>query len=171
MTSILCKRRDCFWRDSDDGMCMRMYVEVSEDGCEDYDCIYNHPEYQEKFWIACPGEPKPMYRVEKMGKKIEYRGRVFYTTEQTSHEESFLVTDGITGAACGTFARVKKNFDKFLEVAEKYPDVMTYPAAAVVGGKLIPIDDAPEEEAEPVVRSSAEFTGLLDSLKQMYGGG
>ena len=169
MTNIYCSCRDCLWRDSDDGMCMRMEVEVSEDGCLDYSCILYHPEYQEKFWIACGDREKPTHRVEKTGKKIEYRGRVFYTTEQVNHRENFKVTDAITGADCGTFTRVKNNFDKFLAKAAEYPDVMSYPPAVLVDGRLIPIGE--EQEEQPTVVSSEEFTGILDSLKQMYGGG
>ena len=170
MTDILCKRRDCQWCDAADGACTRYSVEISEDGCEDYDTIFNLPEYQETFWIAVGGGDKPMYRVEKTGKEIEYQGRVFYTTEQVDERESFLVTDGITGALCGTFARVKAGFVKFLVKAAEYPDVMSYPEAQIIGGKCIPVVGAPEEEKPPVV-STAEFTGILDELRRMYGGG
>lgn len=170
MTNILCRRHDCVWCDPDEHVCLNTLIAVNEDGCEDYDTIFDLPEYREKFWIAVGGGDKPMYRVEKMGKKIEYQGRVFYTTEQVDERGSYLVTDGITGAGCGTFARVKKKWDAILAKAAEYPDVMTYPAAAVVGGKLIPIGEEPEQDEMPSVVSSAEFTGLLDSLKQMYGG-
>lgn len=131
--------------------------------------VLNMQDYQEKFYMAKGIKGKTVYRVEAQGKKIEYRGRVFYTVEQTDERESFIVTDAITGADCGTFAWVKERFDKFLAAVAKYPDVMSYPPAVIVDGKLIPIDEEQEEEEKPVV-SSAEFTGLLDSLKQMYGG-
>jgi hypothetical protein len=34
-----------------------------------------------------------------------------------------------------------------------------------------PVMDDEEQEEQPPVVSSEEFTGILDSLKQMYGGG
>lgn len=172
MTKIWCNRRDCVWCDPDEGICLETLVRMTEDGCQSYDTIFERPEYQEVFWIAVGGKGKAMFRVERMGKKIEYRGRVFYTIEQTDERESFIVTDGITGAEVGTFAHLKKRWDAFLAAASRYPDVMSYPQAEIVNGKVIPVvgADEPEEEEKPVV-SSAEFTGILDSLKKLYGGG
>lgn len=169
MTNILCRRHDCVWCDPDEGVCLNTLVEVSEDGCHGYDSIFEYPEYQETFYIAACVDGVPMYRVERMGKRIEYKGRVFYTTEKTDERESFLVTDGITGAGVGTFAHVKKKWDAFLAKAAEYPDVMSYPEAQIIGGKYIPVVGTPEEEAPPVV-STAEFTGILDELRRMYGG-
>lgn len=168
MTKILCRRHDCVWCDPDEHVCLNTLIAINENGCEDYDTIFERPEYQETFWIAV-GSKDAMFRVERMGKKIEYRGRVFYTTEQVNERESFIVTDGITGAEVGTFARVKKRWDAFLAAASRYPDVMSYPQAEIVDGKCIPVTDEPEEEKTLVV-SSAEFTGILDSLKKLYGG-
>lgn len=170
MTNILCRRHDCMFCDPEEHVCLNTMVEITEDGCEDYDTIFEYPEYQEKFWIVVCRDGEPVCRVEKMGKKIEYKGRVFYTVEQVNERESFIVTDGITGADCGTFAIVKKKWDAFLAKAAEYPDVMSYPPGDVVGDMVIPITDDPEEEETPVV-SSAEFTGILDSLKKLYGGG
>lgn len=169
MTKIWCNRRDCVWCDPDEGICLETLVRMTEDGCQSYDTIFERPEYQEVFWIAVRTKDA-MFRVERIGKKIEYRGRVFYTIEQTDERESFIVTDGITGAEVGTFGRVKKHWDAFLAAASRYPDVMSYPQAEIVDGKCIPVTDEPEEEEKPVV-SSAEFTGILDSLKKLYGGG
>lgn len=169
MTKICCSRRDCVWCDPDEGICLETLVRMTEDGCQSYDTIFERPEYQEVFWIAV-GSKGAMFRVERMGKRIEYRGRVFYTIEQTDERESFIVTDAITGAEVGTFAHVKKRWDAFLAAASWYPDVMSYPPAEIVDGKCIPVTDEPEEEEKPVV-SSAEFTGILDSLKKLYGGG
>jgi hypothetical protein len=170
MTKIWCNRRDCVWCDPDEGICLETLVRMTEDGCQSYDTIFERPEYQEVFWIAVGGKGKAMFRVERMGKRIEYRGRVFYTVEQTDERESFIVTDGITGAEVGTFGWVKKHWDAFLAAASRYPDVMSYPPAEIVDGKCIPVTDEPEEE-KTLVLSSREFTGLLDSLKKLYGGG
>lgn len=161
MTNILCRRHDCVWCDPDEHVCLNPLIAINEDGCENYDTIFERPEYQESFWMAVKKEDGRLYRVEKMGKRLEHRGRVFYTVEQTDERESFIVTDGITGAEVGTFGRVKKHWDKFLSAAARYPDVMQYP---LMDG------EEQEEEKKPVV-SSEEFTGILDSLKQMYGGG
>lgn len=170
MTNILCKRPDCQWCDADDGTCTRYSVEISKYGCEDYATIFDLPEYQEKFWIAVGGGDKPFRRIEKTGKKIEYRGRVFYTTEQVDEMESFEVTDGITGASCGTFSHVKALWGKFLAEAAKYPDVMSYPEASIICGKCVPVVGADEPDEEKPVMSSEEFGGMLDDLKRMYGG-
>lgn len=141
-------------------MCLNPLVKIGEAGCENYDTIFDYPEYQETFYAAVKAKDGRLYRVQKMGKRLEHRGRVFYTIEQTDERESFLVTDGITGAECGTFGRIKKHWDKFLSAAARYPDVMQYP-----------LMDGEEQEEQPPVVSSEEFTGILDSLKQMYGGG
>lgn len=170
MTNISCSRRDCVWCCIGERACLNPSVVIDENGCVSFYSVQNLQGYQEKFWMAKRIKNDPFFRIEAQGKKIEYRGRVFYTVEQTDERGAFIVTDGMTGAECGTFAYVKKNWDRYLAAVEKLPDVMTYPAAAVVGGKLIPIDDEPEED-EPSVVSSEEFTGILDSLKQMYGGG
>lgn len=170
MTKILCRRHDCVWCDPDEHVCLNTLIAVNESGCENYDTIFESPEYQETFWIAVCGKDKTMFRVERMGKKIEYRGRVFYTIEQVSDRDSFIVTDGITGAEVGTFGCVKRRWGAFLAAASRYPDVMSYPPAVIVDGKCVPVTDEPEEVEKPVV-SSAEFTGILDSLKKLYGGG
>lgn len=142
-------------------MCLNPLVKIGEAGCENYDTIFDYPEYQETFYAAVKGKDGRLYRVQKMGKRLEHRGRVFYTIEQTDERESFLVTDAVTGAECGTFGWIKKHWDKFLSAAARYPDVMQYPL----------MDGEEQEEEETSVVSSEEFTGILDSLKQMYGGG
>jgi hypothetical protein len=141
-------------------MCLNPLVKIGEAGCEDYDTIFDYPEYQETFYAAVKAKDGRLYRVQKMGKRLEHRGRVFYTVEQTDERESFLVTDAVTGAECGTFGWIKKHWDKFMSAAARYPDVMQYP-----------LMDGEEQEEQPPVVSSEEFTGILDSLKQMYGGG
>lgn len=141
-------------------MCLNPLVKIGEAGCEDYDTIFGYPEYQETFWAAVKAKDGRLYRVEKMGKRLEHKGRVFYTIEQANERETFLVTDALTGAECGTFRWIKGHWDSFLSAAARYPDVMQYPV----------MDDEEQEEQPPVV-SSEEFTGILDSLKQMYGGG
>ncbi len=158
MTKILCRRHDCAWCDPDERVCLNTLIAVNEDGCEDYDTIFERPEYQESFWVCVCVDGVPKYRAERMGKRIEYNGRVFYTVEQTNERETFVVTDGITGAEVGTFARVKKDWDKFIAKAAEYPDVMSYPEYIV------------EQDEEKPVMSSEEFGGLLDVLKRMYGG-
>lgn len=160
MTNILCRRHDCVWCDPDEHVCLNTLIAVNERGCEDYDTIFEYPEYQEKFWAAFKDKDGKIYRREMMGKRIEHRGRVFYTIEQTGERESFLVTDAVTGAEVGTFGWVKKHWDAFLTVAAALPDVMSYPG-------LYNERDA----EEPVVKISEESAGLLDALREMYGGG
>lgn len=161
MTTISCSRRDCVWCCIGERACLNPSVVIDENGCVSFYSVLNMQGYQDKFWMAVKKEDGRLYRVEKMGKRLEHRGRVFYTLEQTSERESFLVTDAVTGAECGTFGWIKGHWDKFLSAAARYPDVMQYPLME---------DEEPEEEETPVV-SSEEFTGILDSLKQMYGGG
>ena len=169
MTKILCRRHDCIWCDRADGYCLNTLVEISEDGCLGYDSIFDYPEYQETYYATICVDSVPMYRVEEMGKRIEYRGRVFYITEQVDEDDTFVVTDAVTGSDCGTFGWVKKHWDAFLERAAEYPDVMSYQEAQIIGGKCIPISDEPAEEVKPVMTAS-EFGGLLEDLKKMYGG-
>lgn len=173
MTRISCKRRDCVWCDPDEGVCLEIAVEIGEGGCLTYEAILDSPEYQEPFWVAIKSGKKTgkstVYRVQKRGKKIECRGRVFYTTEKTDERGSFVVTDAITGCEVGSFAYLKKRWDAFLALVEVYPDVMSYPAAELVGGKCVPIGEDEIQDETPMI-TPAEFSGILDELKNMYGG-
>lgn len=163
MTIISCNRRDCVWCLCGENACVNTSVRITADGCQDYDTVLERADYHETFWIAVKRADGQVYRAERMGKRIEYKGRVFYTVEQTDERGAFIVTDAITGAEVGTFGRVKKMWKAFLAAAARYPDVMSYPELFSDGEQ--------EQEEKPPVISNAEFTGILDDLKKMYGGG
>jgi hypothetical protein len=154
MTRVICSNYDCLHCDKYSYHCQKDIVAVGEDytyGCEDYISYLDSDEYKEKFYKAVKTKDGKVAKAVDYGKKIEFNGRVFFTTDKVytggvNEDESYTVTEERTGYLIGNFARLKDYFEKFLELENKIPDVASYPLAVLKGGKYVLADKGGEEE-------------------------
>lgn len=140
MPKIICSNYDCLHCDKYSYHCQKDIVAVGDDytfGCEDYISYLDSDEYSETFFKAVKTKDGKTARAEEIGKKIEYNGRVFFTTDKVTGDESYTVTEERTGYLIGNFAQLKDCFEKFLEVEKKLPDVKSYPLAIRDGDKYV----------------------------------
>lgn len=139
---IICSNYDCIHCNKYSSQCQKDIVSVGEDyayGCDDYISYLDSDEYKEKFYKAIRTKDGKVAKVIAYGKKIEFNGRVFFTTDKVDtggvdEDESYVVTEERTGYLIGTFAKVKDCFEKFLEREKEIPDVKSYPLAIWVCG-------------------------------------
>ena len=131
MTIIYCQNEDCKYCDPDLFICTRNIVSVGEFfecGCEEYESYLDSEEYREKYFIAVKvGEV--LAKAVKYGKKIELKGRVFYTQDRAKEFGENRITDKRTGYSVGTVKRLDDLWDKYLETEKTLPDVESYPLA------------------------------------------
>lgn len=156
MSYITCERKDCMYRDADD-VCMRLHVHIASDGCDGYETVLGHPDYQDVFWAAIGTDGVVRYREERRGKRIELRGHIFYTQEPVDELGCYDLYDGKTGYLCGTYRLIDSNFSMFMRKTRHLPDIMTFP-------------EKPREE-ERIYAADEPFdaSGLLSELKKLYG--
>lgn len=140
MTRVICSNYDCLHIDPKSCYCQKDVISVGEDytyGCDDYISYLDSDEYREKFFKAVRTRDGKKAKAVDYGKKIEYNGRVFYTKDRASDDESYGLTDGRTGLLLRPLAWLKDNYDRFLELEKKEPDVESLPLAVKVGGKYM----------------------------------
>lgn len=136
MTTIICSNYDCIHCDKYSYHCQRGVVSVGADytyGCDDYISYLDSDEYKEKFYKAVKTKDGEFAKVVDYGKKIEFNGRVFFTTDRVdtgkvNEDESYSVTEERTGYLM-RFDMLKDCFEMFLEHEKKIPDVKSYPLA------------------------------------------
>ena len=128
-----CWLSECKW--CQDGWCRRDTITIDEDKqCEDFEDYRNS--YTDSFWKALINDGKPNRKLVENGKKIEYNGYVFYTTEKITDDETYCLTEGRTGLHVGEFGKLKdkRKWALFIERVGTYPDVLTYPIKEKKGG-------------------------------------
>lgn len=124
---------DCYYNKGGYCTCEDKDRETVDNDCNKYISEFDpkiNPDYRNEYWIACRSiYPKKLNKVRKkrQGKRIEYKGRVFYTQNGDASDQYIYVTDGKTGYACGSMADVKRRWDKMLALFDKTGDVMDLP--------------------------------------------
>ena len=129
MTRVLCSNDDCIHCDVKTSHCNKGCILVSEGyfgGCSEYYHYLDTKEYNEEFYVLVGKRRKPQGREKRFGKKIEYNGRVFYSQEKVRDDMTCVVTDAKTGLAVKLY-QIKENWEKFIELADKQPDIETFP--------------------------------------------
>ena len=124
MTSVGCWLSECKW--CEHGWCQCGAITIGEDKeCENFE--HYKDDYNDSFWKACLDEGKAVRKLCCHGKKIEYNGYTFYTTDKITDDEEYDLTEERTGLSAGYFSRLKNRWDMFLERVGTYPDVLSLP--------------------------------------------
>jgi hypothetical protein len=129
-----CWLSECKWNNN--GWCHRGSITIDElKECEDYEDYQDS--YTDAFLKALIKDGKPYRKLVENGKKIEYKGYVFYTECKITDDESYYLTEERTGLDVGEFRKLKeqKRWEAFLERVGTYPDVTTYPIEEMKGGE------------------------------------
>lgn len=130
MTRVYCYNDDCVYCDADTNMCCRDIISVGDGidyACDEYLCYLDTEEYGEEFYALVGNRGKAVGREKRKGKKIKYNGREFFSREKECIALPFSVTDAKTGMLV-RFDYVKNNWDKFIEIVNKQPNIETFPA-------------------------------------------
>ena len=131
MTRVYCYNDDCIHCDADTKICACACISVGENesyGCNEYQCYLDTEEYGEDFYALVGKRGKVIGREKRKGKKIEYNGRIFYAREKVTENPNTWVN--VTDAKTGLLVRlyyVKDHWDKFIELADKQPDIESFP--------------------------------------------
>lgn len=122
MTSVGCLLSECKYCEK--CWCNRGIITIGEDReCEHF-CEY----YHDSFWKACYTKERGHFReFVKNGKKIEYKGYVFYTDDRITYEGDYYLTEERTGLGICYYNQLDQRWEKFVEHISKYPDVLSYP--------------------------------------------
>ncbi len=132
MKMVLCGNYDCVYCDKQ-YHCQKDVISVGDDyryGCEDYLSYLDTNEYKAKFYKAIKTKDGKKAKAVDYGKRIEFNGRVFYTTDRvTEGDESYRLTDERTGLLLSSMAHLSDNYEKFLEREKEHPDVESLPLA------------------------------------------
>ena len=140
MTRVICSNYDCLHCDPRSYYCQKDVVSVGDDysyGCEDYVAYNDCEEYREKFFRAVKTKSGQKAKAVAYGKKIEYNGKTFFTSDRVTEDGNFVVTDGRTGFLVSQMAMAKDRWEQFLEAEKREPDVETLPLAVKVKGGYV----------------------------------
>ena len=140
MTYVFCGNTDCKHCNVSDHSCQKQVIAVGEEfdcGCRELDPYYNTEEYGEKYYKCVKTESGELAKAEHYGKRIEYKGRVFYTFDRITEDGDYRLTDGDTGYYACTFAQLEQRFDIICEKAKSTPDVKSLPLVDWGGGGYI----------------------------------
>ena len=150
MTRIYCQNVDCNYCDPADFICCAACVTVGEEhmgGCSEYESYSSNKEYREPFYVILSDKNgKPWAKAIRHGKRIEYNGRIFYTTDRVTEAELYSVTEKRTGVDCGRFFKLKERWEKFLELEKPFADVENYPLAVRKGYEWILAEEGEENK-------------------------
>lgn len=99
-----------------------------DEGCNAYEDYRDQPDYQNEYWVAVKTKSGETGKVKHCGKRIEYKGRAFYTAHRL--DDNFCrITDAETGLDCGAYVLLEDCFESICEQAAKFPKVETLPEA------------------------------------------
>lgn len=154
MTHVYCENTDCEHYDVTSFMCKKDVITVGDScfgGCDEYESFRDSIEYSARHYIAVrayntEGKLVPA-RAIRYGKKIEYNGVTFYTTDRTL-DDSYRLTHERTGVDSGRMSMLKDRWEIFLEKEKELPDVESLPLAEYSGsGKYELVEEgAPDEQ-------------------------
>jgi hypothetical protein len=138
MPLVQCRYTDCVNCDiGGEFACKADAITISDDwdeGCSAYEDYRDQPDYQNEYWIAVETLSGESAKVKVYrGKRIEYKGRVFYTSDRLEYAWC-LITDAETGLGCGAYYLLEERFDLICERAKKVPKVETLPEAEWTSG-------------------------------------
>lgn len=125
MTSVSCWLTEC--KHCENGWCNRDTITIGEDmECEDFEHFCE--DYHDSFWKACRNKEKGTFRkFIKNGKKIEYKGYVFYTDDRITEDGDYYLTEERTGLGAGCYNQLEQRWEKFVECVSQYPNVADLP--------------------------------------------
>ena len=150
MTTVCCENKDCIHLK--DGFCQNNTILIGEDadeGCFNFSSYLDTEEYSHTFYKAILDKNNVRGKAPHCrGKRIEYEGYVFYTTDKTDTGEAFRVTEERTGVNAGRFDWLKERFDLFEQRVKEYPDVKDLPLAEYKGSGLWEVIERSNENAE-----------------------
>lgn len=145
MTFVYCTNYDCKYCRVTDSQCTKTSIFVGDGfdcGCSDLDPYYNSAEYGEKYYKCVRTQAGELAKAESYGKRIEYKGRMFYTFDRITDDGDYRLTDGETGYYACTFAELEQRFDKLCEKAKSIPNVESLPLAERDGGGYVLVKEA-----------------------------
>lgn len=133
MKKVFCEFYDCMYNKS--GLCDKETICIGcyEPPCSSYFSYLNTPEYQTEYYIAVKikkgkrGKVIGNGKAIKKGKRIEYNGYTFFTSDKTNDDDDFEITEKRTGYFCGTFKMLKDRWESFLKILPDIPNVEDYP--------------------------------------------
>lgn len=140
MTYVLCRNTDCKHCNVSDHTCQKQAITIGDDfdsGCSELDPYYNDEEYNEKYYKCVRTKSGELAKAESYGKRIEYKGRVFYTFDRITEDGDYKLTDAETGYGVGIFEEIGQRFDKICEMTKRIPDVKSLPLAEWDGGDYV----------------------------------
>ena len=132
MIFVSCQYTDCIHCDMRDYHCTKDYITIGEEfenGCNDFEPYYNSAEYYEKYYKCVETKTGELGKCIFSGKRIEYNGMVFFTSERVTEYKECCLTEARTGYGVGMYRDLENRFQKICELAEKYPNVDTLPLA------------------------------------------
>lgn len=147
MPLVICQNTSCIFCDLNNNFeCKAAAITISEEwdeGCSGYEDYRNQPEYQNEYWIAVKTKSREPAKAKGYhGRRIEYKGRVFYTSDRLEDAPYCLITDAETGVNCGPYVLLEDRFDRICELTAKYPKVETLPLAEWDNGGYVLVKEA-----------------------------
>ena len=153
MAEFRCWNEDCIHNKENQCTCSLGVINIGGDfpyGCGEYLCYLNTQRYSEQYFIAkCEGNGLPRHRVKKYGRKIEFKGFIFFTQSYNSQDDKmqYRLTESRTGYYCGLLKDLQKPemWQKFIEGIKTIPNVMDLPLAEIQDGKYVIVKEEEQE--------------------------
>ena len=148
MTFVSCTNIDCRYCDSSDFHCTKSSISVGDgfdSGCDDLEPYYNSAEYENKYYKCVKTKNDELGRCVCYGKRIEYNGRVFYTSDRITEDGAYKLTDAKTGYNAGEYSKLEQRFDKLCELAKKIPKVVSLPLVEWDNGGYVIVEGTADE--------------------------
>ena len=136
----LLRRAAILHSDVADFHCTKLSIFVGDGfdcGCRDLDPYYNSAEYGEKYYKCVKTKNGELGKCVSYGKRIEYRGRVFYTFDRITDYGEYRLTDAETGYYVCMHNQLEQRFDAICEKAKSIPNVESLPLAEWDNGGYI----------------------------------
>lgn len=132
MSIVYCYNKDCVHCDQKESICKQPIIQVGyefENVCSEYESFLDTEEYSEKYYILVKTKDGTLARAEKQGKKIEYKGIVFFTSDRVNESGDYVITEATTGLLIGMFCNLEERYTTICEFIPKCKNISEFPLA------------------------------------------
>ena len=149
MTHVTCSNIDCIHCNQSNFLCEMDVIQLGEEffaGCDTYKNYRETKEYSEKYCICVKTKDGCRAKAQRLGKRIEYKDKVFFTHERVNDDGTYGVTEEEPGLYAGEYRQLEERYDRICEQIRNEAKVIDLPLAEKVDNGYVIVASEKENQ-------------------------